>query len=76
MRLPLRAATRGVFPRNRRPAKRLSRRLDEHYQQQLGIGEVCNSPTSGMYRGLSNAVQVLVSQTQPTYFMRPARLIA
>lgn len=31
---------------------------------------VHNPPTSGMYQGLSTAVQVVVAQTQPTYFMR------
>jgi Flp pilus assembly protein TadG len=31
---------------------------------------VYNPPTSGFYQGLSTAVQVVVSQPQPTYFMR------
>ncbi len=31
---------------------------------------VNNPPTSGSYQGLASAVQVVVSQTQPTYFMR------
>jgi Flp pilus assembly protein TadG len=31
---------------------------------------VYNPPQSGFYQGLSSAVQVVVSQAQPTYFMR------
>lgn len=31
---------------------------------------VYNPPQTGSYQGLSNAVQVVVAQTQPTYFMR------
>jgi Flp pilus assembly protein TadG len=31
---------------------------------------VYNPPRSGLYQGLSSAVQVVVSQSQPTYFMR------